>query len=170
MDHCTHASPVGDLHLSATAGRLIGLRFAKPAEPDELPGQGPRLRLNASQPVLDEARRQLDAYFASQRTRFDVPIALQGTAFQLRVWAELLRLRLGQTISYRDLAERVGQPGASRAVGSANAANPLAIIVPCHRVIAADGSLAGFAGGVDVKRMLLDHEQAGAGLFALACG
>lgn len=166
MDHCTYASPVGMLQLTAMAGRLIALRFIKD---DEHEGAGPACGM-AEQAVFDLTRQQLDAYFARKRERFDVPIALRGTPFQLRVWGELRRIGFGQTLSYRALAERVGQPGAYRAVGTANAANPLGLVVPCHRVIASDGTLAGFAGGVAVKRALLDHERAGAGLFALACG
>lgn len=171
MTACTYASPIGDLHLLAKAGRLMSLRFSLAQEPEPQDDRDtPSQESVRFQPVLDSARQQLDAYFARKRKRFALPIALQGTPFQLRVWAELGRIPFGQTISYRQLAERVGKPGASRAVGSANGANPLAIIVPCHRVIASDGTLAGFAGGVEIKRKLLDHEQAGAGLFAIAHG
>ncbi len=171
MVHHLYPSPVGDLYLTAQAGRLIGLSFC---DPDEGVHQEPDGLLTrdrwANDRLFDAARSQLDAYFERKRKSFDLPIALSGTPFQLRVWAELRRIDFGTTISYRELAERLGKPGASRAVGSANGANPIAILVPCHRVIASDGSLAGFAGGVAVKRALLDHERAGAGQFALAFG
>lgn len=171
MTHCTYTSPVGDLQLRAQAGRLVSLCFAQQANAElEDPADLLKIRTPDNDAVLDAARRQLDRYFDGQLKQFDLPIAMQGTAFQLRVWSELRRIAFGQTISYRELAERVGKPRASRAVGSANAANPLAIIVPCHRVIASDGTLAGFAGGVCVKRSLLDHERLGSGQFALAFG
>jgi methylated-DNA-[protein]-cysteine S-methyltransferase len=173
MTQRRYASPVGDLCLTVESGRLVGLSFgsgddqtlqALHRDSNEPGGRA------ADRRVLDAACEQLDQYFKSRRKTFGLPIALKGTPFQLRVWAELAKIPYGTTISYRQLAERVGNPGASRAVGSANGANALALIVPCHRVIAADGSLAGFAGGVAVKRALLEHERAGAGLFALACG
>ena len=170
MAQCTYASPVGAIELAAQSGRLIGLRFVQPTEEvaPQAPAQDPSHE--PTQLVLDVARRQLDAYFAGKLKRFDLPLAMQGTTFQLRVWSELARIPFGKMLSYKDLAWLVGNPQASRAVGSANGANPLAIIVPCHRVIAADGSLAGFAGGVGVKRKLLNHEGVGAGLFVAACG
>lgn len=170
MSDRTYCSPVGHLRLIAEAGRLVGLCFAGPVA-DASPDTGNTSAISsANQGVLDMACLQLDEYFASRRRTFHLPIALKGTPFQLRVWAELAKIPFGQTISYRELAQRSGNAFASRAVGSANGANPLALIVPCHRVIASDGTLAGFAGGVAVKRALLEHERAGAGLFALACG
>ena len=171
MVHHRYPSPIGDLYFTAQAGRLIGLSFRDPgAETLEEPHGLLKRDRQANDQLFDTVRSQLDAYFARKRKTFDLPIALSGTPFQLRVWAELRRIDFGTTISYRELAERIGKPGASRAVGSANGANPIAILVPCHRVIASDGSLAGFAGGVAVKRALLDHERAGAGQFALAFG
>lgn len=163
---CLYHSPIGNIVLSAKSGRLIGLKFDQTGKwrPE------PRLASEPLQPVLDIARSQLDSYFAHRRKRLDVPVALMGSPFQLKVWSVLLQIGFGQTVSYRQLAERIGNPDAARAVGAANAANPLAIVVPCHRVIASDGTLAGFSGGVDVKRDLLDHERHGAGLLALACG
>jgi methylated-DNA-[protein]-cysteine S-methyltransferase len=104
-------------------------------------------------------REQLDEYFRGGRRTFDLLLAPEGTEFQRRVWAELCRIPCGETISYRELAERVGRPGAARAVGRANATNPIALIVPCHRVIGADGTLTGYAYGVDLKRRLLDFES-----------
>ena len=104
-------------------------------------------------------RRQLEEYFAGQRRQFDFPLDLAGTPFQLRCWQELLRIPYGETISYAELARRVGSPNGFRAVGMANHQNPIAIVVPCHRVLASDGTLGGYGGGLPVKRMLLDLEQ-----------
>jgi len=157
-------SPVGPLHLTARSGRLLSIGFGA----DNSPVAGPSFEHQPHDPVLDVACKQLDEYFAGRRRKFDVPVAMQGTPFQLRVWSMLLRIPFGKTVSYKDLARVVGSDSASRAVGRANAANPLPIIVPCHRVIASDGSLAGFTGGVEIKRALLDQECAGAGLFAAA--
>lgn len=107
---------------------------------------------------------QLSEYFAGKRKTFDLPLAPDGTEFQKRVWAELARIPYGKTISYAELARRVGSEGAARAVGRANATNPIAIVVPCHRVIGADGSLTGYAYGVEMKRSLLDFERGQASL------
>ncbi len=148
MYNTLHTSPVGDIQLHADAdGRLTGLylRHDGTGAPD-----GP----------FDAAREQLDAYFAGELERFDLRLAPAGTAFQLRVWEELQRIPFGETISYGELADRVGRPGAARAVGTANGRNPLAIVVPCHRVIGSDGALHGFAGGLERKRWLLAHEGA----------
>ena len=158
----TYDSPIGSLTLVAKSGRLVKIGFEQTSS---------RIALDADAPpddvrVLDTACQQLDGYFNGLRKRFDVPIALMGSPFQLKVWSVLLRIPFGKTLSYRDLAMLIGQKDASRAVGSANAANPLPIIVPCHRVIGSDGSLTGFAGGVQAKKTLLDLEYAGAPLFA----
>jgi methylated-DNA-[protein]-cysteine S-methyltransferase len=104
------------------------------------------------------ARAQLGEYFAGERFEFDLPLGATGTQFQRKVWSELCRIPYGATASYGELARRVGQPGAARAVGLANGSNPLPIVVPCHRVIGADGSLTGFGGGIERKRWLLVHE------------
>jgi methylated-DNA-[protein]-cysteine S-methyltransferase len=104
------------------------------------------------------AREQLLAYFAGERRRFDLPLAAHGTAFQQRVWAALREIPFGETRTYGQLAAQLGNPAASRAVGGANATNPICLIVPCHRVIGSDGSLTGFAFGEDIKRRLLEHE------------
>jgi len=109
--------------------------------------------------VLAEARRQLDTYFAGNLSAFDLPLDPAGTPFQVQVWQQLTRIPYGQTISYGELARRIENPSASRAVGLANGRNPIAVIVPCHRVIGADGSLTGFGGGLDRKRALLSLEQ-----------
>lgn len=105
-----------------------------------------------------EVRRQLDAYFEGRRTTFDLPLAPAGTAFQKKVWAALADIPFGHTENYGELARRIGSPGAARAVGLANGRNPIPIIVPCHRVIGADGSLTGYGGGIERKRWLLEHE------------
>ena len=107
---------------------------------------------------FEEARQQIADYFAGKRLTFDLPFNAAGTAFQKRVWEELTRIPYGQTISYGELARRIGNPGASRAVGLANAHNPLSILVPCHRVIGASGKLTGYSGGTDRKNALLAFE------------
>ncbi len=113
------------------------------------------------------AADQLDAYFEGERTTFDLPLAPVGSEFQQRVWAALQEIPYGQTESYGEVAERIGSPGAARAVGLANGKNPIGILIPCHRVVGANGSLTGYGGGLDRKRQLLDLELAvsGAGLF-----
>ena len=106
-----------------------------------------------------EARRQMEAYFAGELTEFDLPLNMTGTEFQKTVWRELLNIPFGVTISYGELAERVGNPSASRAVGAANGRNPISIIVPCHRVIGSNGKLTGYGGGIERKEWLLAHES-----------
>ena len=111
--------------------------------------------------MLDEAARQLDAYFAGDLVEFDLPLELQGTEFHRRCWLALASIPYGQTVSYGEQARRLGLGSdAARAVGAANGRNPLPLVLPCHRVIGADGSLTGFGGGLDVKRFLLEHEGA----------
>ena len=150
----TMQSPVGTLTLTAVDGRLTGLhmdgqRHAPAASPDwERDDAG-----------LAAVVEQLEDYFAGRRESFDVPLDLAGTAFQRSVWAGLLEIPYGETMSYGELARRVGRPGASRAVGLANGRNPVAIIVPCHRVIGANGTMTGYGGGLDRKVWLLDHER-----------
>jgi methylated-DNA-[protein]-cysteine S-methyltransferase len=109
--------------------------------------------------LFAEASSQLEQYFGGERTKFDLRLTLAGTAFQRRVWAALRGIPYGQTVSYGQLADRIGQPSASRAVGLANGKNPVGIIIPCHRVVGADGSLTGYGGGIERKRYLLAHEQ-----------
>jgi methylated-DNA-[protein]-cysteine S-methyltransferase len=110
-------------------------------------------------PVLEQAIAELEEYFAGKRRKFDVPLKPKGTEFQQRVWTQLQGIPYGQTISYRELATRVGDPKAVRAVGMANGRNPIGLIIPCHRVIGADGSLVGYSGGLDRKKALLALEQ-----------
>jgi methylated-DNA-[protein]-cysteine S-methyltransferase len=106
-----------------------------------------------------EVARQIEDFFAGVRREFDLPLAPEGSEFQKRVWAELVTIPFGETISYGELARRVGRPGAARAVGRANATNPIALIVPCHRVIGSNGKLTGYAGGIDLKEKLLAWER-----------
>lgn len=148
------SSPVGDLVLLASEQGLSGLYFGHRIDRKNL-SQG-----NSSHPVLKAAAAQLKEYFAGRRERFELALDPAGTEFQRGVWRQLRRIPHGETASYRDIAERLGNPGAVRAVGMANGANPISIIVPCHRVIGADGSLTGFGGGLDIKRKLLEHEGA----------
>ena len=147
-------SPIGRLVLASDGTALAGVWMAN-AEPNER-------NWSVAEPddVLAEARVQLTAYFAGQRRDFDVPLAPRGTEFQLRVWEALRRIPHGTTLSYADLAARIGSPAAVRAVGAANGRNPIPIIVPCHRVIGSNGSLTGFGGGIERKRWLLAHEGA----------
>ncbi|MBH1992885.1 MAG: methylated-DNA--[protein]-cysteine S-methyltransferase [Sphingomonadaceae bacterium] len=149
-------SPVGDLTLVASDHGLVAVLW-----PDDYPG---RVRLEAStqqpdHPVLAQAASQLDDYFNGTRRSFDLPLDFRGTAFQQRVWAALLAIPYGETRSYGDIAAAIGQPTASRAVGAANGRNPISIIAPCHRVVGSNGALTGFAGGLETKIWLLDHER-----------
>lgn len=150
MFHSRMSSPIGELLLTSDGESLTGLHM----EPHDEP-HGRR-----DDKVLRPYRDELRAYFAGELREFDLPLALQGTEFQRKVWAALRKIPYGKAISYAELARRVGQPGAARAVGSANGRNSVGIIVPCHRVIAADGTLGGYGGGLDRKRWLLDHEAA----------
>ena len=146
-------SPVGPLHLAACRDGLTHLLFAGGSDP--LPqGDGTA----AAQGVLAEAVRQLGEYFARERRAFDLPLAPAGTPFQCTVWEALRTIPYGRTTSYGALARRLGRPGAARAVGAANGANPISVVVPCHRVIGASGRLTGYGGGLPAKKALLDLE------------
>ncbi len=148
----TVPSPVGDLLLVAVDGALVKLHFA-PFDPPDVPE-------SPSEPVLVEAARQLREHFAGERTQFDLPLAPPGTPFQRRVWDELRRIPYGSTATYGEIAERLGDPLCVRAVGVANGRNPIAVVVPCHRVIGSDGKLRGYAGGIERKQQLLALEHA----------
>lgn len=150
---CVVASPVGPLTLVATATALLELRFADEPVHDDTTVVAP-----TDHQILAATADQLAAYFAGQRQRFELPIELHGTAFQRRVWSALRTIPYGETWSYGRIAAAIGAPTASRAVGLANGRNPVSIIVPCHRVIGADGRLTGYGGGLDRKRLLLDLE------------
>jgi methylated-DNA-[protein]-cysteine S-methyltransferase len=152
--YTTMQSPIDELLLVSDGQALIGLhmeevRHGRTIEAEWKRDAGP----------FREAMRQLGAYFEGELCQFDLPIALHGTEFQQVVWAALRELRAGERISYGEQARRIGRPSASRAVGHANARNPIAIIVPCHRVIGASGSLTGFGGGLGRKQWLLEHES-----------
>lgn len=147
-------SPVGPLLLAgdAKALRLVSFGGGKRSTP-------PQTDWKQNRSAFAEVIRQLQAYFRGELKEFDLPLAMEGTAFQLRVWNELRAIPYGETISYAQLAGRVGSPKAVRAVGAANGSNPIPIIVPCHRVIGSDGSLTGFGGGLSTKKKLLELEN-----------
>jgi len=149
-------SPVGRLRLIADDDALVGVWFP---DGDIVPAPAGSTRADGH-PVLELAAAELTAYFAGTRTTFTVPVAPRGTPFQRAVWAQLAQIPFAETRSYGQLARALGRPGGARAVGLANGKNPVAIILPCHRVIGADGSLTGFGGGLPAKRWLLDHERA----------
>lgn len=153
-------SPVGDLLLVASDAGLVAVRFERNRHgSDPRASSVPRTSASSAEArLLDAARTQLDEYFAGARVDFDVPLDAQGTPFQRRVWTALGEIPFGQTISYAELARRTGDGKAVRAVGAANGRNPIPIIVPCHRVIGANGSLVGFGGGLERKQWLLEHE------------
>ena len=140
MDLLFYDSPIGRLGLMGEGDKLISLALPYAPVP---------LMMERETPVLRETKRQLEAYFAGTLRQFDLPLQPEGTPFQLRVWEQLRQIPYGQVISYGELACRIGQPGASRAVGGANRRNPIPIIVPCHRVIAANGTLGGYSGNCD---------------------
>ncbi|WP_414636134.1 methylated-DNA--[protein]-cysteine S-methyltransferase [Amycolatopsis sp.] len=154
MRYTTVESPLGPLTLVGSDGVLTGLYMERQRHRPGEESFGER-----DEAPFAEAIRQLEEYFAGTREEFDIPLALHGTPFQRRVWAELREIPFGETISYRELAERIGRPTASRAVGLANGRNPVSIIVPCHRVVGAGGDLTGYGGGVERKRHLLDFER-----------
>jgi len=149
-------SPIGELLITASASGLTGVWF--PGE--DLPGVQPDHGREPPSGHLARACEQLAEYFARARTAFDLPLDPVGTPFQRRVWSALRTIPYGTTVSYSDLARRLGDVRATRAVGAANGRNPIPIIVPCHRVIGARGELTGFGGGLDRKRWLLEHEGA----------
>jgi methylated-DNA-[protein]-cysteine S-methyltransferase len=146
-------SPIGELTLTAVGGSLTGIHMNEQRHIPKIPAESERDDAGLA-PIVG----QLNAYFAGELTDFEIPMDLRGTDFQRRVWSELCGIPYGETISYGELARRVGNPKASRAVGLANGRNPIAIVVPCHRVIGADGSLTGYGGGLERKVWLLEHE------------
>jgi methylated-DNA-[protein]-cysteine S-methyltransferase len=146
--------PLGQMFVQSNGQFVTGLFM-----PHHKGWRGPKTTWQLSDAPFAAVREQLDEYFAGERQQFDVPLWLAGTPFQRRVWQELMRIPFGTTISYAQLALRIGKPTAARAVGHANGRNPISILVPCHRVIGIDGELTGYAGGVDKKRWLLDWER-----------
>jgi methylated-DNA-[protein]-cysteine S-methyltransferase len=153
-------SPLGPLLLTSDGAALTGLHMPQHNDNTPPPPQPGWVR---DDPALRAARDQLRAYFAGELRVFDLPLRIDGTAFQRLVWEELTRIPFGVTISYAEQARRMGYPGAARAVGAANGRNPIGIVVPCHRVIGADGTLTGYGGGLDRKRWLLEHEASALG-------
>lgn len=150
-------SPIGTLTLVATDDALVAVLW-----PEEREG---RVRFSTepttapqSHTVLADAATQLAEYFAGERVRFDIPVELRGTEFQQQVWRSLAEIPFGETSTYGKQAAAIGRPAAVRAVGAANGRNPLSLVLPCHRIVGADGKLTGFAGGIETKRWLLDHE------------
>lgn len=152
MISATYKSPVGKLTLVSDGKAIVHVEFETPKYPAP---QYPR----GEDKVIEKARRELDAYFAGKLKNFSVPVAPQGTPFQESAWKALQKIPYGATRSYAQQAVAIGKPKAVRAVGSANGRNPIPIIIPCHRVIGADGSLTGFGGGMETKRYLLALEQ-----------
>jgi methylated-DNA-[protein]-cysteine S-methyltransferase len=153
--YSTCPSPFGDLFLISDGDALTGLYL--PQHGDR-PAYGPEPGWLRDDAAFREVRNQLCAYFEGELIEFEIPLHLEGTDFQLRVWQELMSIPYGTTISYAEQAQRIGRPGAARAVGAANGRNPISIVVPCHRVIGANGTLTGYGGGLDRKQWLLEHE------------
>jgi methylated-DNA-[protein]-cysteine S-methyltransferase len=154
MYYTHHRSPVGQLTIVASDAGLHSLALPNQPSARACPEPGWHRDRHAAREVL----RQLDSYFAGELQQFELPLSPRGTPFQRGVWDRLLTIGYGQTCSYGTIASALGKPNAARAVGAANGSNPIAIIVPCHRVIGGDGRLTGYAGGLDAKRWLLDHE------------
>ncbi|MDP5293181.1 methylated-DNA--[protein]-cysteine S-methyltransferase [Oceanimonas sp. CHS3-5] len=146
--HCIISSPCGPLRIDASPEAITGIHFLNEDT----------LALSPTSPLLMNACAQLDAYFSGRLQRFTLPLAPQGTPFQQQVWRALQHIPWGEHRSYGDIAGAIGNPRAMRAVGAANGRNPIAIVIPCHRVIGANGSLTGYAGGLERKRWLLAHE------------
>ena len=144
-------SPLGKLLLVGDGQALT--RLAMSPRPNDVPHDAHR-----DPAALADVAAQLDAYFTGELTEFDLPLAPRGSEFQLRVWNALLEIPYGETASYGEIAARIGRPDTVRAVGTTNGRNPIAVIIPCHRVIGADGSLVGYGGGLDRKRLLLELE------------
>jgi methylated-DNA-[protein]-cysteine S-methyltransferase len=152
-----HQSPVGPLVLVGAGTALRGLYVGQPPRPE---GEGLVETDSIGETPLAPVAEQLDEYFAGRRRSFDLQLDLSGTPFQRLVWNALRQVAYGATTTYGELAAALGRPGAARAVGAANARNPISIVVPCHRVIGANGALTGYGGGLDTKRRLLDLERA----------
>ena len=152
----TYDSPVGPLGLVADDEALVAVLWPTEAEGRVRLSEEPATA--ADHPVLTKTAAQLDEYFAGTRRTFDLPLAPSGTEFQRQVWWSLAEIPFGETSTYGKQAAAIGRPSAVRAVGAANGRNPLSIVLPCHRIVGADGKLTGFAGGLETKRWLLDHE------------
>ncbi|KRV49184.1 cysteine methyltransferase [Wenjunlia vitaminophila] len=157
--HTVVPSPYGPLTLVAEGDHLVGVYMEAQRHRPDQSVFGPRLP-EPTEPPFAETRRQLEEYFDGRRDTFDLPLKLCGTPFQQRVWAALVEIPYGRIWTYGELADHIGRPTAARAVGLANGKNPISVIVPCHRVVGADGSLTGYGGGLARKRALLEHEGA----------
>lgn len=153
----TYESPQGRIYLAASDQGLAGIYFERQKHFPATRGDWQR---DARHPVLRRAKKELREYFAGRRRRFTVPLRPVGTPFQRAVWRAIARVRFGETLTYAELAKRAGHPGSARAAGAATGRNPLGIVVPCHRIVGADGSLTGYAGGLARKRALLALEGA----------
>ncbi|HEX3630372.1 MAG TPA: methylated-DNA--[protein]-cysteine S-methyltransferase [Candidatus Dormibacteraeota bacterium] len=151
-----HRTPIGELTLIASDRGLRAILW--PRETPQRAGIQTRVRRTTDHPVLQKTAEQLDEYFAGSRTSFGLPLDLEGTRFQLAAWRALADIPFGATATYGEQARALGVPTAARAIGAANRVNPVCIVLPCHRVIGANGALTGFAGGLAVKQWLLDHE------------
>jgi methylated-DNA-[protein]-cysteine S-methyltransferase len=151
--YTTVDSPIGELLLLGDGRALRGLYMQGAPRPKAI-----RPSWTRAAAAFDTATRQLEEYFAGERATFDLPLAMDGGAFQRRVWQALLEIPYGETASYGEIAARIGAPDAARAVGLANGRYPISVVVPCHRVIGADGTLTGYGGGLERKRLLLDLE------------
>jgi methylated-DNA-[protein]-cysteine S-methyltransferase len=152
--YTTMDSPIGELLLLGDGESLHGLYMQAGRHPVPI-----NPRWERDDEAFADVRRQLEEYFAGERSTFDIKMHMEGTAFQRTVWHALTEIPYGETISYGELAKRIGRPDRARAVGTANGQNPIAVIVPCHRVIGANGKLVGYGGGLDNKRRLLELEQ-----------
>ncbi len=153
--YSVYESPIGGLLLTSDGGALTGLYVC---EHRGQPSRGPEATWQRDDSAFRAVCEQLAAYFEGKLRQFELPMKMAGTPFQRRVWQGLCAIPYGETVSYAELARRIGHAGASRAVGSANGRNPISIVVPCHRVIAADGTLGGYGGGLERKEWLLQHE------------
>lgn len=162
INYCYLESPIGALLIAGDEGAVRRIEFPR----DGKRGRPEPHWMESARGPIAEAVRQLREYFAGERTRFDLPLAPEGTPFQRNVWRHLQDIPFGETISYGELARRVGNPKASRAVGAANGKNPLPIVIPCHRVIGSNGTLTGFGGGLPTKEALLAIEAKAAGAGA----
>ena len=151
-------TPIGPLFLSEENNALTGISFSDKDTRTYQAGRQAEIKEQET-PVLAETKRQLEEYFAGKRKEFDLPLSMRGTSFQKMVWEELLKIPYGETVTYGEIAARINNPRAGRAVGMANHHNPISIVVPCHRVIGADGRLTGYGGGLQIKESLLDLEK-----------
>lgn len=153
-------SPIGRLRLIAAGEELVGIWFEHGRDAQRhADSANAEALLPGTSPVLERTRQQLEEYFRGERREFDLPLAPEGTEFQRRVWQRLLKIEYGATTTYGALAKSLGNPNASRAVGLANGSNPIPIVIPCHRVIGANGALTGFGGGLPIKSALLELER-----------